>query len=101
MKTCNKCKCDKRIDEFPRSATSKDGHRAICRACRNEQRLGWKKAKALQDKIQALQEVAAKDHAVEMNVAAPRTYVTFDPLVPSDRDFYRNDGLKHIPSRGL
>lgn len=38
----------------------------------------------------------------KLPVATPRTYRTTEEYVPSkDRSYYRNDGNKHIKSRGL
>lgn len=36
MKTCIKCGADKRLDDFPRHSTTKDGYRNYCKLCKSE-----------------------------------------------------------------
>ena len=79
MKLCNHCKQLKRPDEM----SAGKGH---CKACRNTQQNTERKER--------IERIAAKGEAT------PRTHVSTAPLEP-DRTYYRNDGLKHIPSRGM
>lgn len=36
MKTCNKCKIEKELEDFPPKKSSPDGRYTICRSCRNK-----------------------------------------------------------------
>jgi hypothetical protein len=36
MKKCNKCKCEKKYEFFPKSKKSKDGHNPLCKSCANK-----------------------------------------------------------------
>lgn len=110
MKYCNHCKTEKPIFDFVKSKESKSGYRAICKECKNGQ------SRALKEKIEA-KETKSK-HALtatqkkylgatewkrrerEPNEAPGRLYTPTESYVPSKNDFYRNDGHKHLKSRG-
>ena len=79
MITCNKCRQLKRPDQM----ASGKGH---CKLCRNTQQNDERRERVAR--------VAAKGEA------APRTHVG-TCLYSPPQAHYRNDGLKHIPSRGM
>ena len=79
MITCNKCRQLKRPDEMSKGK----GH---CKLCRNTQQN--------EERRERVARIAAKGEAT------PRTHVGTGLYSPPQAH-YRNDGLKHIPSRGM
>lgn len=79
MITCNKCRQLKRPDQM----ASGKGH---CKLCRNTQQN--------EERRERVARIAAKGEAT------PRTHVGTGRY-ETERTYYRNDGLKSIPSRGM
>lgn len=89
MKKCNVCGETKPFDEMCKEKTYPDGYRPLCKACRVI-------------KQQAYRAERPKTSAEILNSTPGRQPSPFKPyIVNEDRYFYRNDGLKHIKSRGV
>lgn len=89
MKKCNVCGEVKSFDLMCKEKTYPDGVRPLCLECRKVKQAAYR----ARDVYKA---------PVEANPTPPRT-VEFKPWVVDDSRnyFYRNDGLKHIKSRGV
>lgn len=97
-KKCATCGKVKSIDNFCVASYDRTKYRPDCKVCKAaKQRVQRKNAK-LRDALIAKQTIA-KPKAPD--VVPPRTFTTTEVWVPRDRTFYRNDGLKHIQSRGV
>lgn len=96
MKTCTTCNVAHPLSEFPKK-------RGQCRTCRNEWQKANLEARRLRDKQRVLEELAAKDAAylAARNIAAPRTYNVMTTVYVPEKGHCRNDGNKHIQSRGV
>lgn len=71
-----------------------DQYRTVCRPCKNLAQIRQRAARAQRDAD------AAVAQRVD-NTVPPRQHIGVGIYSPADdRTFYRNDGLKHIPSRG-
>jgi superfamily II helicase len=46
VKVCHNCSIVKYVTEFGRSKTSADGLQTICKPCKNEQQMNWKRKRA-------------------------------------------------------
>jgi hypothetical protein len=78
----------------------KSGVRRICKQCRYAQQ----HASRISARVAAVEEAKATVQArlQDPNMTPPRTYIMGkDPLVLQDNTYYRNNGNKHIPSRGI
>lgn len=97
---CSKCKQDKPVHRFAVNSSSKTGRRSECKEC---QQAGWSKEdRRMKDKQAALDQIArAEEIRKVLNIAGPRNYVTTEVWIPRDNSYYRNDGNKHIQSRGV
>lgn len=101
MKTCIKCGQQKADTEFPKSQHCATKVRGECKACRAEAGAALKRQRRAEERERARLEAEARKQVVNTNVAGPRNFVTTEVWVPTDRTFYRNNGLKHIQSRGV
>ena len=88
MKKCNSCGETKPFDDMCKEKTYPDGYRPLCKACRAIKQQAYR---------------AERPTPVEVKHSAPaRQPLPFKPyIVNDDHYFYRNDGLKHIKSRGV
>lgn len=108
---CNHCGKVKPFSELVADTMSKGGYRPLCKPCKNKQQSKQRIAAEYRDKQKALQEAAKRAEQEEKAlrerealpfIAKPRTYNTMTSVyVPDTREFYRNNGHKHIPSRGV
>ena len=108
MRTCNRCGKTKPLHEFVTDPKYKHGHRPFCRVCKSKEQAKQRVAARLRDKQKALLEAAARQEADskaqkgESLIVPPRTYTNMAvPYVPDTQVYYRNNGNKHIPSRGF
>lgn len=94
---CLRCKKEKDVTEMTKS------HPKQCKSCRKELQVVYRAGLKERERKQALLEAAARNEAelIAKHVALPRTYVTHEVWVPSERTYYRNNGNRHIPSRGV
>ena len=100
---CNKCKLFKLAQEFPKDATARDGLAYSCRPCKAISRKACKeKRKVLDKKIQELEAIAKIEQKEKElpNIAGPITFVSRGIYKPDSAGYVRNEGLKHIQSRG-
>lgn len=97
MKVCSKCNQERPFSFFQLSDSG--NYRNQCRDCRRKAGTDRKKARREMDKKIALLEAASKQ--LPDNVALPRTFHRVEAWVPEDRSYYRNNGNKHIQSRGV
>lgn len=93
MRTCITCKLSLPVANFL-------GNRNQCRKCRNAAQKVSIEAMRLREKQQALMDLAKRDNPRE-NVALPRTFAYLNSTYKPERGYARNDGLKHIQSRGV
>lgn len=109
MKVCKICGVEHPADKLVTDTKALDGRRALCKACkckdqtlRNERkRAAAAQARADAKVLQA--ELAAEEAAkAQPYIAKARTFVrvgTWDGQ--GEVAYYRNEGNKHIPSRGV
>ena len=101
-KTCTKCKERKPLSEFHNDIAGVLGKRASCAECESErQRIRREKRTA-----QAKALVDAWKPVKRPDVVPPRTFNHLKDLKAvwtghTERQYIRNEGLKHIPSRGM
>lgn len=91
-KICHHCKTpiepENRIYDNP---NNKLNYRGVCKPCKN----------VLQIKQRANRKQRDADEAPKTSQAEPRKHIGTGTYSTADeRTFYRNDGLKHIQSRG-
>lgn len=113
-KVCTACKQEKGLELFALKKTGAHGRRAQCRACVNLQKVDYKKR--VKEKVAALQQ-ANKLNPTQMKSCglggwtgprvrepgeAPGQLISkmTGVYIPADQ-CQRNDGLKHIKSRGV
>lgn len=91
MKKCNVCGEVKSFDLMCKEKTYPDGVRPLCKECRSV------KQREIRARV-----VPPAPKVEDQSKAAPRTF-EFKPWVVDDSRnyYYRNDGLKHIKSRGV
>ena len=97
--TCNVCKQTKLLTLFVRCNKSASGYRPLCNACKSIQNAAHRAKRS----AKVVQEVQASRAAREANpdIVPPRTFVPADTAwVPQDFGYVRNNGNKHIQSRG-
>lgn len=98
--TCKSCGATKLISMFVRCTKSVTGYRQLCTACKSKQNAAHR-AKRAASVVQAVQETRAAREA-DKNVTPPRTFVPANTAwVPQDIGYVRNNGNKHIQSRGF
>jgi len=88
MKTCIICKQSKAVDQFAPHSRSKDGHAKKCLACSSHM------TPSKNEKY-----VPARDPTLVQGNLLDKFRGTYSP--GEDRAYYRNDGNKHIPSKGI
>lgn len=96
MKKCNKCGAEKPLSDFHRGY--------VCKACRALSQLNRKKARREEDRQKALHEAKTRSSVewkVAQGIALPRTFSYSDNYVPESNFYQRNNGNKHIQSRGV
>lgn len=77
------------------NAKNTDHYRTVCRPCKNVAQIKQRAARARRDA-----EASAPAERTPDTVP-PRQHIGVGTYSPAaDRTFYRNDGLKHIQSRG-
>ena len=99
---CSCCKQDKPIELFNKDSHRPSGYRPHCKECKNAKQRDSKAIRRQRDREAALVHAAIEaERRKSMNIAAPRTYVSTETWVPEERAYYRNDGNRHIKSRGF
>ena len=100
---CNKCKVTKPFAEMvPRAGggKNKNGVRPLCKVCRTAQHV-ISRLRAREQAVAEAQE-KAETRRSDPRMTPPRTYNTSTtPWVPQDTTYYRNNGNKHVPSKGI
>lgn len=98
---CNECGVAKESKQLVRSDLSLGGYRPLCKSCKNKQQSAQRKARAEREVLEAKEQVqeAKMQRQVDPLLALPRTFATTEPYKPEPA-YYRNNGLKDIPSRG-
>jgi hypothetical protein len=91
MPKCNKCG-ETDPNKMATWNSHKSGYRTICKACANA---GKKAARA------RLKEESKRPVPRNPQAAGPRDYVPQGNYVPDPLAYYRNNGNKHIQSRGM
>lgn len=87
--------CQKPIAPEHRVYYAPEQYRTVCRPCKNVAQIKQRAARARRDA-----EASAPTERTPDTVP-PRQHIGVGTYRPADdRTFYRNDGLKHIPSRG-
>lgn len=100
---CNKCKVAKLFAEMvPRVGGGKgrSGVRPLCKVCRRKQQ----QSARTQSRAATVARTNAENEAARNDPrrTPPRTYNTgTTPWVPQDTTYYRNNGNKHVPSKGI
>ena len=98
--TCKSCGATKLISMFVRCTKSASGYRPLCNACKSIQNAAHRAKRS----AKVVQEVQASRAAREANpdIVPPRTFVPASTAwVPQDAGYVRNNGNKHIPSKGF
>ena len=100
MKKCNTCGETKAIEDFP---LTQGKRRAQCKLCRVAMQRKRKAERVAELKAIAEAEAAARKEAYlnRENVALPRTFTFTETYVPDSNFYQRNNGNKHIQSRGV
>lgn len=95
VKTCSKCGAVKPLADFYRGF--------MCKACRVGSQLRRKKERKEEERLKALAEAQARRESdlVSRNIALPRTFTFTETYVPDSNFYQRNNGNKHIQSRGV
>ena len=112
MKYCPSCNTDKPLFDFVRDAQRESGFRNLCKSCKNRQARGGR---------ERVKEVKQEVKKVVLNLTQKKYWGTdgwqrrerepneapgqlinkmAGKYVPDKAAFYRNDGNKHIKSRG-
>lgn len=82
-----------------RSPSGKHGCRPICKLCKNAQQVGKRK-----EYVERLAQAARKEQeARRADLVPARTFVPSrtEYWTPDTNVYYRNNGNKHIPSKGV
>jgi len=102
--------CNELTDKLVKSKDSTDGVRSLCKDCFNKEQKNRRKAERYKQAAQSRAETLARQAQIAEEertkalpfIARPRTFVregkwdgSMGPV------YYRNDGLKHIQSRGV
>lgn len=103
MKTCIKCGESKHESEFPKSQHNPLGTRNECKVCKAQIGLNRKWARREEERQKALAEAKNRSDEAKIakGIALPRNFVSTDSYVPDANFYYRNNGNKHIQSRGV
>lgn len=88
MKTCIICKKSKAVDQFPPHSRSKDGHAKKCLACSSYM------TPSKREKF-----VPVRNPRITPGNLVDKLKGDYEPN--KERAYYRNDGNKHIPSKGI
>lgn len=95
-KICLHCKTpidpDNRIYDNP---ANRDSYRSVCRPCKNKMQIKQREARKQRDAAASVPDSRLPDAVPPRQHIGVGTYSTAD-----EKTFYRNDGLKHIRSRG-
>lgn len=111
---CNVCGKEKPLGDLVVDSHTRNKYRPLCKMCKNKQQRKQREARERREKQRQLEEAAqrliAQDEREAITnaqegdtlIASPRTYNKMNTVyVPDTRMFYRNNGNKHIPSRGV
>jgi hypothetical protein len=92
---CRRCQQYQPVSMMLRDVRASGKHRDLCKPCANEQR------QASRERIRELSACAPPKPEREPTVAGPRVPLVgiTNPLEP--RPYYRNEGNRHIRSRGV
>jgi hypothetical protein len=91
MQKCNQCG-ETNLNRLVVSSQIKSGYRSICKTCNNAS----KKQARENQRLLALNPPPKPE-----NAAPPRTHFGTGSYTPDPLAYYRNDGNKHIQSRGM
>lgn len=98
--TCKKCGETKALTLFVPSRNAAIGYRSLCKACKNVQQLATRQRRA----AEAVARVQATrvEREADPTITPPRNYVGHTgKWVPPAEGYVRNNGNKHIPSKGV
>lgn len=103
-KKCRKCGTMTPYSLLVPGVQCKDGVQALCKKCKGKQQMIDKKKR--EDKARELVKAQAEARKMEMNIVLPRTFNHLKDKNAiwtghTERQYIRNEGLKHIPSRGM
>lgn len=103
VKKCSRCGLEKPLTEFIQRSNVKSGYGAMCKPCKNDAQVAQRASSMERERLQAIEDAKAlnAEDLVARGVCLPRTFVFTETYVPDNRVYYRNDGNKHIQSRGV
>lgn len=104
MKVCTKCKCELPESDFAPYKTGRGGLFPQCKPCKRAGHQAMREKVKERERKQAEFEKSIRTLAAleARGVALPRTIVSFEVWDGKLEEAYvRNDGLKHVKSRGV
>lgn len=97
---CNVCNETKALSMFAQSSSNKLGYRPLCKACRSIKNADQRTRRAALAVEKVLSDRDARE--ADTSIARPRTYTQNKThWTPPDAGYIRNNGNKHIQSRGV
>lgn len=101
-KLCRVCNVTKPLDQMQFGGKGyADGYKYLCRDCKNKSQVASRKRRKELDIQIAELEACVLVEKIEDGRTPARTFVYLNkPYIP-DVSYQRNDGLKHIQSRGF
>ena len=97
---CNVCNETKAISLFALDSKNKLGYRPLCKDCRSVKNAAQRARRAAQAVEQVLSDRDARE--ADTSIARPRTYTQNKThWTPPAPEYVRNNGNKHIPSKGV
>lgn len=102
-KTCTSCGKIKHVDEFCADRNGSNGTRPLCKPCKNKQQAKQRAVRAMKAKQDALHTLSVREVEIrDNNLTPPRTFLYhYDQPYRTEPSYVRNNGNKHIPSKGL
>lgn len=102
MKVCTKCKKSLPESDFSPLITGRDGLCPQCKVCKRKGHQEMREKVKEREKKQAELEkfLRKQSELTSKGVALPRT-IPYQKWEPMKEGYVRNDGLKHIKSRGV
>ena len=99
MRMCNKCNTLKTLDLLVPCRNSIMGVRPLCKVCKNAQQLADRIARGKKQVEKVVEDRKARE--ADPAIAAPRTVTAGYTRLLEPAPYYRNEGNKHIPSKGV
>lgn len=101
-KLCRVCNVTKPLDQMQFGGKGyADGYKYLCKACKNKQHAASRKRAKERDIEMAELEAINLVEKIENGRTPARTFVYLDKPYMPEVSYQRNDGLKHIQSRGF